>query len=121
MPEINYKPFSTRLVMNKRYIFAVYVNGKVCKVYDWFCETDREMKLQACALCAGVRAFKKSAGILVYKLQEERTFLVCHSVNFNNSWYIYQYAFPLSAVENFQLLPDILNGKVNENKEIINK
>ena len=69
--------------MNKRYIFAVYVNGKVCKVYDWFCETDREMKLQACALCAGVRAFKKSAGILVYKLQEERTFIVCHSVNFN--------------------------------------
>ena len=41
--------------------------------------------------------------------------------NFNNSWYIHQYAFPLSAVENFQMLPDILNGKVNENKEIINK
>ena len=120
MPEINYKPFSTRCYEQKIY-FRCLCYGKVCKVYDWFCETDREMKLQACALCAGVRAFKKSAGILVYKLQEEGTFLVCHSVNFNNSWYIHQCAFPLSTVENFQMLPDILNGKVNENKEIINK
>lgn len=96
--------------MSKKYIFALYVNGKVYRVFDWFCEDEKMMRTQAVGLCAGAKAFKSTAGILVYELRDDKTYHVCHSVDFKSSWFILHDKFPYEWVKQGSILVNMLNS-----------
>lgn len=95
--------------MNNNYIFALYVNGRVHKVFNWFCEDDRMMKMQAVALCAGAKAFKNTAGVLVYMLCDDNNYHLCHSVDFKARWLIYHVMFSADLIDRDICLADMLN------------
>lgn len=106
--------------MNKSYIFALYVNGKVHKAFNWYCEDDRMMRMQAVALCAGAKAFKSTAGVLVYALCDDNNYHLCHSVDFKASWMIYHVFFSVDLVNSNICLVDMLNTATWRNSEKAN-
>lgn len=95
--------------MNMSYFFALYVNGKVHKVLNWYCEDEKMMKRQAVALCAGAKVFKSTAGVLVYGLGDDKNYHICHSVDFKPSWFIFHEVVPAALVDMKFNLADMLN------------
>lgn len=79
--------------MEKNYAFIVCVNGKPTQTFKWFCHSEREMKLQACAMSAGARTFKKTAAVLVYELVDD-VYELCWSCDWFNKWAIKDIEFP---------------------------
>lgn len=71
--------------MEKNYAFVVCVNGKPIKTFKWYCLNELQMKLQACAMSAGARTFKKTAAVLVYELVGN-VYKLCHSCDWSNKW-----------------------------------
>ncbi|MDY3936326.1 MAG: hypothetical protein SOZ07_06700 [Prevotella sp.] len=96
--------------MERNYIFVLYVNGKVHKTYNWFCEDEKTMRLLSIGLSAGARAFKKTAGVLVYQLQEDMNYHICHSVDFKSNWQVLHKTFSSQLVENKQNLTEKLGS-----------
>lgn len=100
--------------MEKSYIFVLYVNGKICKAYNWFCENERVAHLQAIGLCAGAKTFKKTAGVLIYELREDLNYHVCNSVDFRSDWYILHNKFSSHLLEKKCNLTDVLKKIIIE-------
>lgn len=50
--------------MEKSYIFVLYVNGKICKAYNWFCENERVAHLQAIVYALVQRPSRKRQAYL---------------------------------------------------------
>ena len=82
--------------MEKNYAFVVCVNGKPMKTFKWCCRSEQEMRLQACAMSAGARTFKKTAAVLVYELVGNVSKL-CHSCDWSNKWATNDTEFPKEA------------------------
>lgn len=82
--------------MEKNYAFVVCVNGKPIKTFKWYCLNELQMKLQACAMSAGARTFKKTAAVLVYELVGD-VYKLCHSCEWSNKWAIKDTEFPQEA------------------------
>ena len=55
----------------KCYLFAIVVNGKIiaAPAQNWWA-TDYEMRMQAAAYCTAARAFRKTAGVMVYEKRQ---------------------------------------------------
>lgn len=79
--------------MEKNYAFVVCVNGKPIKTFKWYCLSEQQMKLQACAMSAGARTFKKTAAVLVYELVDD-VYELCWSCDWFNKWAIKDIEFP---------------------------
>lgn len=65
----------------KCYLFAIMVNGKIiaAPARNWWA-TDYEMRLQAAAYCTAARAFRKTAGVMVYE-QKQNLWEAVHGCN----------------------------------------
>jgi hypothetical protein len=79
--------------MEKNYAFVVCVNGKPMKTFKWYCLSEQQMRLQACAMSAGARIFKKTAAVLVYELVDD-VYELCWSCDWFNKWAIKDIEFP---------------------------
>lgn len=83
--------------MEKNYAFVVCVNGKPFKTFKWYCLNELQMKLQARAMSAGARTFKKTAAVLVYELVGD-VYKLCHSCDWSNKWAIKEVEFPKGGI-----------------------
>lgn len=72
--------------MEKNYAFVVCVNGKPMKTFKWCSPSEKEMRMQAAAMCTGARVFKKTSAVLVYELKGEAYKLI-HSCEWSNKWH----------------------------------